>query len=131
MSPHSLMQVLLNRDPNSLWGIISNGLRLRVLRDSASLTRQAYLEFDLEAIFAGDLYADFALLWLVAHQSRFESRIGETCWLEKWLGTARTTGIRALDDLRRGVEGAIAALGQGFLGNPENRSCATRYRAVR
>lgn len=120
MSPHSLMQVLLNRDPNRLWGIVSNGLRLCVLRDSASLTRQAYLEFDLEAMFAGDLYADFALLWLVAHQSRFESRAGETCWLEKWLGSARSTGIRALDDLRRGVEGAIAALGQGFLSNPDN-----------
>lgn len=120
MSPHSLMQVLLNRDPKSLWGIVSNGLRLRVLRDSASLTRQAYLEFDLEAMFAGDLYADFALLWLVAHQSRFESHAGESCWLEKWLGAARTTGIRALDDLRRGVEGAIAALGQGFLGHADN-----------
>ena len=27
---------------------MSNGLRLRVLRDNASLTRPAYLEFDLE-----------------------------------------------------------------------------------
>jgi hypothetical protein len=121
MSPHSLMQVLLNRDPNSLWGIVSNGLRLRVLRDSASLTRQAFIEFDLEAMFAGELYADFALLWLTVHQSRFEAKAGEACWLERWLQAAKSTGIRALDDLRRGVEEAIKALGQGFLSDLENR----------
>ena len=60
------------------WGIVSNGLRLRILRDNASLTRQAYLEFDLEAMFAGEVYADFVLLWLVCHQSRFESGDGKT-----------------------------------------------------
>ena len=36
------------------------------------LTRQAYLAFDLEAMFSGEVYADFALLWLTCHQSRFE-----------------------------------------------------------
>src|SRR5690606_19134215 len=49
-SPHSLMQGLLNRSPGYLWGIIANGLRLRILRDNASLSRSAYVEFDLEAI---------------------------------------------------------------------------------
>ena len=51
---------------------MSNGLRLRVLRDNARLTRQAYVEFDLQAMMDGEVYADFALLWLVGHQSRFE-----------------------------------------------------------
>jgi hypothetical protein len=36
---------------------ISNGLRLRVLRDNASLTRAAYVEFDLEAMMVGGQYA--------------------------------------------------------------------------
>ena len=49
-SPHSLMQEFLNRSDDHLWGFLSNGLRLRVLRDNASLTRAAYLEFDLELI---------------------------------------------------------------------------------
>jgi hypothetical protein len=68
-SPHSIVQELLNRADDRLWGIVANGLRLRILRDNASLTRQAYLEFDLEAMFSGDVYADFVLLWLMAHQS--------------------------------------------------------------
>ncbi len=71
-SPHSLLQEFLNRWEASLWGFVSNGLRLRVLRDNASLTRAAYVEFDLEAMLAGELYSDFTLLWLVCHQSRVE-----------------------------------------------------------
>ena len=71
-SPHSLVQELLNRSSEHQWGIVSNGLRLRVLRDNARLTRQAYVEFDLQAMMDGEVYADFALLWLVGHQSRVE-----------------------------------------------------------
>jgi hypothetical protein len=71
-SPHSLVQELLNRSPERTWGFVSNGLRLRALRDNASLTRQAYLEFDLEAMMNGEVYADFVVLWLVCHQSRVE-----------------------------------------------------------
>jgi len=36
-SPHSLMQEFLNRSDDHLWGFVSNGLRLRVLRDNVSL----------------------------------------------------------------------------------------------
>ena len=43
-SPHSLMQEFLNRSPHHLWGMISNGLRLRLLRDNKSLTRAAGLD---------------------------------------------------------------------------------------
>ncbi|WP_322489062.1 hypothetical protein [Chloroflexus sp.] len=82
-SPHSLLQEALNRSAAWQWGLVSNGLRLRVLRDTVHLTRQSYLEFDLEAIVAGQLYADFALLWLICHQSRVEAGPGGFCWLER------------------------------------------------
>ncbi len=123
-SPHSLVQELLNRSPERLWGFVSNGLRMRVLRDNASLTRQAYLEFDLEAMMNGEVYADFVVLWLVCHQSRVESgeqRV-ENCWLEAWSKAAQERGTRALDGLRVGVERAIEALGKGFIGQPANGS---------
>jgi len=119
-APHGLVQELLNRSPERLWGFVSNGLSLRILRDNATLTRQAYVEFDLEAIFDGEAYADFALLWLVAHQSRVEGEKPETCWLEQWTTFAAEAGTRALDKLRAGVETAITALGSGFLGHPAN-----------
>lgn len=119
-SPHSLVQELLNRSPTRLWGIVSNGLALRVLRDSVALTRQAYLEFDLEAMFTGEVYADFVLLWLVCHQSRVEADKPESCLLEQWTHAATQDGTRALDTLRHGVEDAIQTLGAGFLAHPGN-----------
>ena len=48
----------MNRSPELLWGLVSNGLRLRVLRDNASLTRQAYVEFDLEPMMTGEAYSE-------------------------------------------------------------------------
>jgi len=129
ISPHSLLQEFLNRSDAVLWGITSNGLRLRILRDNSSLTRQAYLEFDLEAMFDGEVYSDFVLLWLVCHQSRFEVMERQTeCLLERWSKIAQEHGTRALDDLRRGVEEAIVSLGQGFLQHPLNTDLRTRLK---
>ncbi len=119
-SPHSLLQVFLNRSENNLWGFLSNGCKLRILRDNASLTRQAYVEFDLEAMMDGEVYSDFVLLWLLCHQSRVEGERPSDCWLEKWMKVAEDQGTRALDQLRDGVEAAITALGLGFLEHPAN-----------
>ena len=121
-SPHSLVQEFLNRSPGHLWGFVSNGLRLRILRDNASLTRQAYVELDLEAMLDGEAFADFSLLWLLCHRTRTEAERPEDCWLERWSKAAQAEGARALDRLRDGVEGAITALGQGFLSHPANGS---------
>jgi len=119
-SPHGLVQDFLNRSDDHLWGFVSNGYRLRVLRDHHSLTRQAYVEFDLQAIMDGEQYSEFLLLWLVCHQSRVETDKPEECWLEKWVHTSREEGVRALDKLRDGVEKAIEALGTGFLKHRAN-----------
>lgn len=119
-SPHSMLQVFLNRSDDVLWGFLSNGLRLRILRDNVSLTRQAYVEFDLEAMMNGEVYADFVLLWLLCHSSRVEGERPEQFWLERWMQTAIEQGTRALDQLRDNVEHAITALGAGFLAHPHN-----------
>jgi hypothetical protein len=128
-SPHGLVQELLNRADDRLWGFVSNGLKLRVLRDSRSLTRQAYLEFDLEVMMEEEIYADFVLLFLVCHQSRVEAERPEDCYLEKWSQAAQQQGTRALDQLRKGVEEAITALGQGFLAHPANAALRERLRS--
>ncbi|MBI3455025.1 MAG: N-6 DNA methylase [Candidatus Rokubacteria bacterium] len=128
-SPHGLVQELLTRSPEHMWGFVANGLRLRLLRDNASLTRQAFVEFDLEAVMEGEVYADFVLLWLLTHQSRVEGEKPEECWLERWARAAREQGTRALDSLRDGVEAAITALGRGFLAHPANGALRERLRA--
>lgn len=127
-SPHSLVQELLNRSEAYLWAFLSNGLRLRVLRDNVSLTRQAFVEFDLEAIFDGEAYADFRLLWLLCHRTRVEADKPEHCWLERWTKVASETGRRALDQLRLGVQQAIEHLGQGFMAHASNLSLRDRLK---
>jgi len=119
-SPHSMVQEFLNRSEAHLWAFLSNGLKLRILRDNVSLTRQAYVEFDLEAMMEGEIYSDFVLLWLLCHQSRVEADKPEACWLERWSRAAQEQGTRALEQLRKGVEDAISALGRGFLTHPNN-----------
>jgi hypothetical protein len=121
-SPHGLVQDFLNRSRAHLWAIVTNGLSLRLLRDHHSLTTQAYVDVDLEAMFEGNHYADFALAWMLFHQSRFAQEVSrpDDCWLEKWFALARDQGVAALDDLRGGVERAIEALGLGFLRHKDN-----------
>ncbi len=122
-NPHGLVQEFVNRSPRHLWAVVSNGSRLRVLRDNQALSRQSFLEFDLEAMFHGEVYSDFVLLWLMVHATRFAPREGErpeTCWLEQWTKEAEEQGTRALEGLRGGVEKALQILGEGFTSHPKN-----------
>ena len=131
-NPHGLVQEFLNRSDAHLWAIVSNGLRLRVLRDNQALSRQSFLDFDLEAMFSGEVYSDFVLLWLMAHATRFMPRDGdrpETCRLEQWTQEAERIGTRALGALRRGVERALAILGAGFTGHPKNEALREALRS--
>jgi hypothetical protein len=131
-NPHGLVQDFLNRSDAHLWAILSNGLRLRILRDSQAISRQSYLEFDLEAMFDGEVFSDFVLLWLMAHATRFAARDGdrpETCWLEQWTKLAEEQGTRALGDLKQGVEKALEILGQGLVGHPKNTALRDALRA--
>jgi hypothetical protein len=128
-SPHGLVQELLNRSDEHLWGFVSNGRLLRILRDNRSLTRQAYVEIDLEAIFQGELYPDFVVLWMLCHQSRVEAERPEECWLERWSGLGWEQGARALETLRKGVQEAIEHLGRGFLSHRSNGKLRERLRS--
>ncbi|MDQ3403954.1 MAG: SAM-dependent methyltransferase, partial [Actinomycetota bacterium] len=122
-APQSMVQELLNRTEDHLWAIVANGQKLRLLRDSRSMAGSAYVEFDLELIFTEQLFSDFMLLFRLAHASRFAVEADaapQTCWLERWRGTAIQQGERALDRLRVGVQAAITELGTGFLRHPSN-----------
>ncbi|MFF2205239.1 Eco57I restriction-modification methylase domain-containing protein [Streptomyces sp. NPDC058145] len=119
----SMLQDCLNRTEAHLWAVLTNGRRLRLLRDSSSFATAAYVEFDLEAIFDGELFSEFVLLYCVLHASRFEVAEGAAasgCWLEKWRTVAIESGSRALDHFRDGVQAALTVLGTGFLSHPQN-----------
>lgn len=123
-SAFGLVQEYLNAQEDALWGITSDGASLRIVRDNASLTRPAWIEADLQRIFTEERYADFAALWLLCHETRFgrEGQPVTECALETWRSAGREEGTRAREHLRRSVEEALVALGQGFLAHPENAS---------
>lgn len=119
-TPHGMVQEYLNAADDALWAIVTNGVTLRLLRDHKSLTRNAYVEFDLDRICADEDYPAFAVLWLLLHSSRAASDNPAGVVWERWYSQAREQGVRALDRLRDGVQRAIEALGSGFLAHPRN-----------
>ncbi|MCH9733548.1 MAG: N-6 DNA methylase [Actinomycetia bacterium] len=145
-APQAMVQDYLNREDHALWAILSNGHQLRLLRDASSLTRQSFVEFDLDAIFTDQLYADFRILFLTAHATRFSPRLDDkaakaaaasqdsdedtegeqpepklgNCWLERWRTTAIDDGARALLNLQHGIASALHELGTGFVAHPAN-----------
>jgi hypothetical protein len=121
-SATQLAQEFLNASSESNWAIVSNGNSLRLIADSVTLTRPAYLEADLERIFTEQRYADFSALWLTLHASRFPDAgtRGTDCVLEVWRRASREQGTRARERLRDGVAEALLELGNGFLQHPAN-----------
>ena len=120
-----VLQDRLNASEKSLWGLATNGLTFRLMRDNASLTRPAYIEADLAQIFATEDMASFAALWLLIHRSRF-GRAGTPstdCALERWREAGARAGAAARDRLAGQVEQALRDLGSGFLAaNPDLRA---------
>lgn len=119
-----LAQEYLNASEGAMWGLCTDGLNLRIVRDNASLTRPAWIEVDLARLFTERRYADFTALWLLMHESRFgkADQPPSECALEQWRARGREEGTLARDRLRDNVEQALIALGQGFLSYRENAS---------
>ena len=135
-SPYSLLQQFLNifdeqlpgekANAQNVWGFLSNGFLFRVMRQYYSLTRQAFVEFDLEDIMENEHFSSFSLFWHLCHQSRVEENQIEnektpSIWLERWMETAIILGVRSLDKLRIGVKAAIIAFGKGFIRHKANK----------
>ena len=121
-SPVSLLQDWLNATDHALWGFVFAGDRVRLMRDNASLTRPAWIEADLGAMFRDEIFADFTAWWLVAHATRFGAAGAPPSEspLEQWRDEGMKQGIQARADLRRNVEEALSELGQGLVeANPE------------
>ena len=128
-SPMFSLQDYLKEHDEALWGLATNGVYLRLLRDNASLTRPAHIEADLSQIFANEDAASFAALWLLIHRSRFgEAGTPATdCALERWRETGAREGEAARDRLAGQVEVALRVLGSSFL--DANPSLAARLQS--
>ena len=125
-TPHSLIQDYLNRS-EALWGMVTNGAKLRVLRDSARLSKPTYLEFDIQAMMEGNAYGDFAALYRLLHSTRLpqSGMAPHECLLESYYNQGIEEGGRVRENLRDGVKSALEVLGTALVQHPENRALRT------
>jgi hypothetical protein len=125
LAPHSLVQEYLNRTEH-VWGLVTNGLVLRLLRNSTFIRRQAYVEFDLGSIIAEQRFNDFQALYRLLHRSRLPRGAGGECLLDRYYAQSEEQGDRVRKNLRYGVEECIRRLANGFLAHQANEPLRRR-----
>lgn len=127
MSAHAVVQEYLNLS-EQLYGLVTNGRVLRLLRDSSRLIKQTYVEFDLDRIFTDGLFADFAVLYRLLHASRLpqSTESAPESIVERYHQDSIDSGARIREGLSRAVEEAIRCFANGFLAHPANTALRTR-----
>ncbi len=130
MSAHALVQEYLNLCDH-VYGVVTNGRLLRLLRDSSRLVKLTYLEFDLDRIFTDGLFADFAVLYRLLHVSRLPASPEATAesLIERYHQDSLESGARIRDGLSKAVEQAILSFGNGFLTHQGNEELRQRVRS--
>ena len=121
MSPHALVQEYINLNEH-LYALVSNGLTIRLLRDSSRLIKLSFLEFDLEQMFEEEHFADFALMFRLIHCSRMpiKQTEGPESLIEGYHQDSLDSGSRIRDGLSNAVEQSIKLFANGFLSHPDN-----------
>ena len=130
-SPHGLLQDYLNASEH-LWGLVTNGRVLRLLRKTPFVRRQAYLEVDLEALMEEDRFGEFALVYRLLHRSRLprDAATAHEAPVERYHLMAVEQGERVREGLREAVEGFLQELGTGFLRGPMGEELARDPKAL-
>jgi hypothetical protein len=131
VSPHAHLQEYLNLTEH-LYGIVTNGKLLRLLRDSTRLIKLSYVEFDLDRMFSEELFADFAVLYRLLHVTRLPRSPEKSAesLLERYHQDALESGARIRDGLSVAVEQVIQELGSGFLARNESLQAAVANNSV-
>ncbi len=121
MSAHAIVQEFINLN-EQLYGLVTNGRVIRLLRDSSRLIKLSYLEFDLDRIFTDGLFSDFAILYRLLHATRLPltNESATESWIEQYHQDSLESGARIREGLSKAVESAIRDFANGFLIHPEN-----------
>jgi len=121
MSAHAIVQEFINLN-EQLYGLVTNGRVIRLLRDSSRLIKLSYLEFDLDRIFTDGLFSDFAILYRLLHATRLplNNESATESWIERYHQDSLESGARIREGLSKAVESAIRDFANGFLKHPDN-----------
>ncbi len=115
-SPHDSLQLYLKMDKSlTKWGIVTNGLQIRLLRDFFHTHTRGYVEFDLESIFYERNFTDFRVLYRLIHASRFLKDENNQTILDIFYEKSVAAGTKIGEGLRENVKKAIELIGNGLL----------------
>lgn len=128
-SAHATMLEYLNATEN-VYGIISNGQILRLIRNSGQLVKLTYIEFDLRRMLEEDKYTEFCLMFRLLHASRFHINGDEPCVMERWFNMSIESGNRIRNGLSLAVQKTMETIGNAVLtsegkGNEDLRKAFT------
>lgn len=113
-SAHATMLEYLNATEN-VYGIISNGQILRIIRNSGQLVKLTYIEFDLRRMLEEDKYTEFCLMFRLLHASRFRTSGDEPCVMERWFNMSIESGNRIRNGLSLAVQTTMETIGNAVL----------------
>lgn len=113
-SAHATMLEYLNATEN-VYGIISNGQILRLIRNSGQLVKLTYVEFDLRRMLEEDKYTEFCLMFRLLHASRFQAKGDEPCVMERWFNMSIESGNRIRNGLSLAVQKTMETIGNAVL----------------
>lgn len=113
-SPHATMLDYLNSTEH-VYGIVTNGQVLRVIRNTGQLVKLTYIEFDLRRMVEEDHYAEFCLLFRLMHTSRFTHSGDDACIMEQWFNRSIESGNRIRAGLSDAVQKTMEVLGRAVV----------------
>lgn len=116
MAPHDMVQRYLNLSKVHNWGIVTDGVNLRLLRDFFHTYTRGYTEFDLQGIFSTRDFTGFKTMFRLLHASRFVVPEGkESSPIDDMYEDALSLGVAVGNKLRGNVQAAIETFANGFL----------------
>lgn len=113
-SPHATILDYLNSTEH-IYGIITNGQVLRIIRNTGQLVKLTYIEFDMRRMVEEDHYAEFCLLFRLLHISRFTHSGDDSCVLEQWFNRSIESGNRIRAGLSDAVQKTMEVLGKAVV----------------
>ena len=113
-SPHATMLAYLNSTDN-IYGVVSNGITLRLIRSSGQLVKLSYIEFDIRKMVEEDKYTEFCLMYRLLHASRFKVSQDKACIFEQWFNASIESGNRIRDGLSYAVQKAMEGIANAAL----------------
>lgn len=128
-SPHATMLDYLNNTEH-IYGIITNGQVLRMIRNTGQLVKLTYIEFDLRRMVEEDHYAEFCLLFRLMHTSRFSHSGDDACIMEQWFNRSIESGNRIRAGLSDAVQRAMEILGRAVVCGKGNGNEAFRQAVI-